>query len=439
MTGRDRRIDETHDPGLRSWVDSANAAATDFPIQNLPLGVFRRRGSTDSPRIGIAIGDQILDLALCAEAKLLDGLSRPVREAAAAPQLNTLMALGPVAASELRSRVSRILRSDGGAGDRRLLVPSNQTDLLLPAMTREYTDFYASLNHATNVGRLFRPDNPLLPNYKHLPVAYHARSSSIVIGGTPIRRPWGQIKRPDRAGPVFTATERLDYEVEIGIFVGAGNALGQPVPVAEAEDHLFGVCLLNDWSARDIQAWEYQPLGPFLAKNFATTISPWVVTLEALAPFRVPARSRQDADPTPLSYLVSSGNEAAGGIDITLEVLLQTRQMRTEGHPPHRLSTSSFRDMYWTPAQLLTHHTSNGCNLDPGDLLGSGTVSGPTDDSLGCLLELTRSGREPLVLPTGETRGFLVDDDEVIFRGWCSRKGYVRIGLGECRGTVSAG
>jgi fumarylacetoacetase len=226
--------------------------------------------------------------------------------------------------------------------------------------------------------------------------------------------------------------------LEIGIFVGAGSALGQPVPVAEAEDHLFGVCLLNDWSARDIQAWEYQPLGPFLAKNFATTISPWVVTLEALAPFRVPARSRQDADPAPLSYLVSPGNEAAGGIDITLEVLLQTRQMRTEGHPPHRLSTSSFRDMYWTPAQLLTHHTSNGCNLDPGDLLGSGTVSGATDDSLGCLLELTRSGRQPLVLPTGETRGFLEDDDEVIFRGWCSREGYVRIGLGECRGTVSA-
>ena len=438
MTRHDRPIDETHDPGLRSWVDSANTAATDFPIQNLPVGIFRRRDRQESPRIGIAIGDQILDLALCAEAKLLDDLSQSVRDAAAAPRLEALMALGPSAASELRSRVSRILRSDGGIGDRHLLVPLDRADVQLPTMTRGFTDFYASLNHATNVGRLFRPDSPLLPNYKHVPVAYHARSSSIVIGGTPIRRPSGQIKRPGQVEPVFTATERLDYELEIGLFVGAGNALGQPVPLADAEEHLFGICLLNDWSARDIQAWESQPLGPFLAKNFATTISGWVVTLEALAPFRVPARGRSDGDPVPLSYLVSPSNEAAGGIDITLEVLLQTRQMRIEGHAPHRLSTSSFRDMYWTPAQLLTHHTSNGCNLEPGDLLGSGTVSGQTDDSSGCLLELTRGGQKPLVLPTGETREFLADEDEVIFRGWCSRPGYARIGLGECRGTVSA-
>jgi fumarylacetoacetase len=422
---------------LRSWVDTANADS-DFPVQNLPFGVFRRRGSSEEPRVGVAIGDQILDLPRCRRTKQLEGVAAPVNEALAAPALNALMALGPRAMSELRSRVSKLLRSDGSGGDTSLLVPMEEAELSLPVAIGDFTDFYASIDHATNVGRLFRPDNPLLPNYKHLPIAYHGRSSSIVLSGTSIRRPLGQVKEADQAEPRLQATSRLDYELEIGILVGAGSTLGSPVPLTEAEDHLFGVCLLNDWSARDIQAWEYQPLGPFLAKNFATTISPWVVTMEALAPFRVPAAARPDGDPRPLNYLRSVENDSSGGIDITLEVSLRTYRMRAEGYEPWRLSASAFRNMYWTAAQMLSHHTSNGCNLNPGDLLGSGTVSGPGDESMGCLLELTRGGKQPLALPTGETRDFLADGDEVILRGYCSRPGYVRIGLGECRGIIAA-
>ena len=431
-----RPLDETHDPRLRSWVASANAPATDFPIQNLPFGAFRRHNSDDALHVGVAIGDQILDFARCRDRQLFEGLPRPLRDALDAPVLNPLMELGPAAMSQLRARLMGILGSEGHGADASLLVPMAEAQLHLPVTVREYTDFYASIYHATNVGRLFRPDNPLFPNYKYVPIAYHGRSSSVVVGGTPIRRPCGQVKRSDSSEPVYQPAERLDYEVEIGTFIGGGSALGEPVPIADAERHLFGVCLLNDWSARDLQSWEYQPLGPFLSKNFATTVSPWVVTFEALAPFRIPAFARPPGDPKPLPHLDSKDNQAAGGVDIVIEAFLRSKQMRDQKSDPLHLSTNRFREMYWTPAQMLTHHASNGCNLRTGDLLGSGTVSGPHDDELGSLLELTRQGTTPLILPTGESRTFLADGDEVIFRGYCARDGYARIGLGECRGVV---
>jgi fumarylacetoacetase len=439
MSGADkpmRAIDETHDPKLRSWVESANTDQADFPIQNLPFGVFRRLQSQEALRVGVAIGDQILDLVRCREAGLLEGLAGELPHAVSGTTLNGLMGLGAPAMAQLRARLVRILGSERGSGNPNLLVPMDQSELALPVAIGDYTDFYASVFHATNVGRLFRPDNPLLPNYKHVPIAYHGRSSSIVASGTAVTRPCGQSKPPDAAHPSFGPSQRLDYEMEIGAFVGVGNALAHPVALDEAESHLFGLCLLNDWSARDIQAWEYQPLGPFLAKNFATTISPWVVTFEALAPFRGPALPRPSDDPRPLPYLSSSANEESGGIDVTVEVFLRSAEMRDKGLEPLRLSRNSFLNMYWTVAQMLTHHTSNGCNLRSGDLLGSGTVSGPQSDALGCLLEITRQGAQPFELPTGETRRFLLDGDEVIFRGYCERDGYKRIGFGECRGTI---
>jgi fumarylacetoacetase len=439
MTATARPLDETHDSRLRSWVDAANVPDAAFPIQNLPFGVFRQSGGSDGPRIGVAIGDQILDFARCRDRKLLEGLPRTLGDALAVPVLNTLMGMGPPAMSQLRRWLVSLLGSDGSGADASLLVPMKEAELQVPVMIREYTDFYASIYHATNVGRLFRPDNPLFPNYKYVPIAYHGRSSSIVIAGTPIRRPSGQVKQPDSAEPIVKRSERLDYEVEIGAFIGPGTTLGEPVSITDAERHLFGVCLLNDWSARDLQAWEYQPLGPFLSKNFATTVSPWVVTFEALAPFRIPAFARPPGDPKPLAYLDSKDNQDAGGLDIVVEAFLQSKQMRDERCEPLRLSTNRFRDMYWTPAQMLTHHSSNGCNLRTGDLLGSGTVSGPRNDELGSLLELTRQGTTPLALPTGETRMFLEDGDEVVFRGYCARDGYTRIGLGECRGVVVSG
>ena len=429
-------INDTHDPSLRSWVDTANVDRADFPIQNLPMGVFRRRGSQDAPRIGVAIGDQILDLSCCRDMGLLEGLPEELQGASAAPVLNVLMALGGRAMSQLRQRLVKILRADGRSADERVLVPMRDAELRLPADIGDYTDFYASIFHATNVGKLFRPDSPLLPNYKHVPIAYHGRSSSIVVSGTPVQRPWGQMKEPDAAFPSFNPSRMLDYEMEVGVFVGAGNALGRPVSLDEAETHVFGLCLINDWSARDLQVWESQPLGPFLSKNFATSVSPWVVTLEALAPFRCPASTRPSSDPPLLPYLFSDGNQADGGIDLTLEVLLRSALMRRDGVEPVRLSRGSLRDMYWTLAQLLAHHTSNGCNLRPGDLLGSGTVSGPQEGSQGCLLEITRRGAQSVELPSGEQRGFLEDGDEVILRGHCERQGYARIGFGECRGVV---
>jgi fumarylacetoacetase len=434
--------DQTHRPELRSWVESANDPATDFPIQNLPFGVFRRRGSAERARVGVAIGDQIVDVPAAARA----GVFAADREAALAaarcgePSLNALMAQGRGGARALRRALSAFLRADPDAEHPEPashLVPQSDAELLLPAAVGDYTDFYASVFHATNVGSMFRPDNPLLPNYKYIPIGYHGRSSSIVASGTPVRRPRGQTRNDASSGPpVFGPTRRLDYELEVAAFVAGGNVLGEPIPIGRAEEHVFGLCLLNDWSARDIQAWEYQPLGPFLAKSFATTISAWVVTLDALAPFRTPAFERLPGDPQPLPYIDTPENRARGALDVTLEVYLSSRAMRDRGHTPLRLSRSSFARMYWTLAQMLTHHTSNGCNLRPGDLLGSGTVSGDTAESRACLLELTWRGTEPLHLPTGETRRFLEDGDEVVFRGYCEREGWRRIGFGVCAGEV---
>ena len=427
----------THDPGLKSWVESANDGHTDFPIQNLPFGVFRRRGSGEAFRGGVAIGDQIVDLAAVTADAVFGGEVAAAAAAGAEPTLNGLMRLGPTACSQLRAALSATLAhgSDDAAALRGCLVPQAEVEHALPARIGDYTDFYASIHHATTVGRLLRPENPLLPNYKWVPIGYHGRSSSIGVSGQRFHRPVGQVLPKGANQPVVGPSWRLDYELELGAFVGTGNALGEPVPIAAAEAHLFGLCLLNDWSARDIQAWEYQPLGPFLAKNFATTISPWIVTLEALAPFRVPFE-RPAGDPRPLPYLDSRANSAAGALDIELEVLLHTAAMRARSLPPQRLSRSNFRHCYWTLAQLLAHHTVNGCNLNPGDLLGTGTQSGPAPEEGGSLLELTQGGRRPLTLANGETRSFLEDGDVVIMRGWCAREGAVRIGLGEVRGEV---
>jgi fumarylacetoacetase len=435
-------VDQTHDPALTSWVESAQGP-TDFPIQNLPFGVFRPLREDDEPaRVGMAIGDQILDLAVCHDEGWFSGPADHAGPALASPALNPLMLLGRETRVALRAQASALLATESPAyranrrvGDR-ILVPMREAELLLPAVIGDYTDFYASVHHATNVGSMFRPDNPLLPNYKWVPIGYHGRASSIVPSGTPVSRPSGQLKDPKAEAPVFAPSRSLDYELELGFFVGAGNAPGVPVPVARAEAHLFGLCLVNDWSARDIQSWEYQPLGPFLSKNFATTVSPWVVTLEALQPFRAPAAPRPPGDPAPLPYLSSAEDQARGAFDVALEVHLSSARMRAEGISPVRLSRARAADLYWTPAQMLAHHTSNGCNLQPGDLFASGTVSGPSKDARGCLLELTWRGAEPLTLPTGETRAFLEDGDEVIMRGYAEREGAARIGFGECGGVV---
>jgi fumarylacetoacetase len=426
-------VNETHDPGLRCWVESAHVPGNDFPIQNLPFGVFRTRG--EAARIGVAIGDQILDLTACVEAGLL---AKPAAEACTQSTLNALMALQPEDWSALRLRISRLLRS--GVVEP-ALVPQRDVELLLPVQIGDYTDFYASLFHATNVGSMFRPKDPLLPNYKYVPVAYHGRSSSIVVSGAPVRRPMGQIfeKRDTEAGrPNYGPTAHLDYELEVGFYVGPGNRAGEVIPISEAPRHIFGFCLVNDWSARDIQTWEYQPLGPFLAKNFATTISPWVVTAEALEPFRAPSFKRGDRDPNLLPYLQDPADVDRGAIDIILEVSITSRQMRAQGMPPFLLSRGNFKDMYWTPAQMLAHHASNGCNLRPGDLIAGGTVSGPEKSSRGCLLELTWRGTDPLTLPTGETLAFLRDGDDILMQGVCRRDGFVSIGFGPCRGRIES-
>lgn len=431
-------INHTHDPKLRSWVESANQTGTDFPIQNLPFGVFRPRGTSENPHIGVAIGEQILDLFICREVGLLQELPQLLQEACMESNLNQLMALGNWATSALRDRLSELLRSNESNPpiETKVLIPMTSAELLLPAQIGDYTDFYASIFHATNVGKLFRPDNPLLPNYKYIPIAYHGRASSIIPSGTAIKRPQGQQKSPEASTPIFAPSQLLDYEMEVGFFVSSGNELGKPIPIEKAEEHIFGLCLVNDWSARDIQAWEYQPLGPFLAKSFATTISPWVVTLEALAPFRCPAFVRPEEDPTPLPYLYSPSNTQQGGVNLTVEISLSSAQIRARQMKPLRLSRASFEQMYWTMAQMLTHHTSNGCNLRPGDLLASGTVSGAEEGSQGSLLEITRRGSQPIELPTGEMRSFLADGDEIFLHGYCEQTGYVRIGFGECRGQV---
>jgi fumarylacetoacetase len=425
------RLDATHAPTLRSWVTGANDPGGDFPIQNLPLGCFRRPG--ESARIGIAIGPHLLDLAACAGAGLLDDALATV---VTAPTLNAVLALGRPALSRLRAQASALLAADAPARPE-LLVAQEAVELLLPAQVGDYSDGYASIEHATNVGRLFRPDNPLLPNYKHLPIAYHGRASSLVASGTPVRRPWGQ-RCSGEGPPEFAPSMMLDYELELGALIGPGNALGAPVPLASAEAQIAGLCLVNDWSARDIQRWEYQPLGPFLSKSFQTSLGPWLVTLDALAPFRVPARPRAPDDPPLLPYLDDAADRAGGGFAITVEASLCSAQMRAGGMPPLRLSRASFAGMYWTLAQLVAHQTSNGCNLRPGDLIASGTISGPTPGSQGCLLELTHSGSVPLELPTGEQRRALADGDELTLRAWCEREGFARIGFGSCKGVVLA-
>ena len=430
-------LDATHDPALRSWVASANDPAADFPIQNLPYGRFRRRGSDEPWRIGVAIGDQVLDLKLASEQCPWPRDSADLLEPLARGDLNAFMDQGPTARRTLRAALSRALAdgSEQGPFLELCLVPQADAEMALPCTIGDYTDFYTGIHHATTVGKLFRPDNPLLPNYKWVPIGYHGRGSSLVPSGTPLHRPLGQTKGADDAAPSFGPCKRLDYELEIGAFIGGGNALGEPIPIDRAEDHLFGLVLLNDWSARDVQAWEYQPLGPFLSKNFGSTLSPWIVTAEALAPFRAPFH-RDPADPQPLPYLDSASNREHGGLDITLEVWLQTPAMREAGLPHQQLMSSNFRDSYWTLAQLITHHASNGCNLASGDLLGSGTQSGPAAHQGGSLLELSGGGKRPLTLANGETRSFLQDGDSVRLRAWCAREGAARIGFGECEGTV---
>jgi fumarylacetoacetase len=430
-------LNETHNPALKSWLTSANTAGTDFPIQNLPFAVFRHKGSGEAFRGGVAIGDQILDLAAVAKSGVLTGEAAAAAQAGAQDKLNALMALGTSAWSALRLTLSRALREGSADQDalQSCLVPQAEAEYDVPARIGDYTDFYTSVYHATNIGKQFRPDNPLLPNYKWVPIGYHGRASSIGVSGQQFRRPVGQTMPPGATEPSFGPCKRLDIELELGIFVGSGNALGESVDITEAEDHVFGICLLNDWSARDIQGWEYQPLGPFLAKNFATTVSPWVVTLEALTPYRV-AFTRAEGDPQPLAYLDSAANRSGGAFDIQLQVGLQTPQMRAAGQADASICRTSYRHAYWTVAQMLTHHTVNGCNLQPGDLLGSGTLSGPTLDQAGALIELTTGGKNPIALPNGEQRTWLEDGDSVVLRGWCEREGAARIGFGECVGTV---
>jgi fumarylacetoacetase len=430
-------VDETHDPALLSWVESANAAGSDFPIQNLPFGVFRRRGANEPFRGGVAIGDRIVDLLAAVDAGAFTGDAKNWAEAAAQPALNAFMAMDADVHRAFRRVLSQSLRA--GAPRSRVLsaclVSQREAEFALPAVIGDYTDFYTSIHHATAIGRMFRPDNPLLPNYKWVPIGYHGRSSTIGVSGQAFPRPSGQTMPPGAQAPVFGPSKRIDYEFELGVFIGAGNAAGEPIAIGEAERHIFGLCILNDWSARDIQAWEYQPLGPFLAKNFATTISPWIVTLDALAPYRV-EWTRPADDPQPLPYLDSKEVRHAGAFDVVLEARIESKRMRSTGEPPATLSRTSFRHAYWTIAQMVAHHSVNGCALRAGDLMGTGTESGPTPGEAGSLVELSQGGKQPIALPNGETRGFLEDDDTVILRAWCDKPGAARIGFGECRGTV---
>jgi fumarylacetoacetase len=428
-------LDETHDPARRSFVETANLPGSDFPIQNLPFGVFCP-GPGEQPRVGVAIGDRIVDVS--AAAGLFDGPAAVAARACGAPFLNALMSLGPPAWSALRLALSRELAAEVGASARLrpYLTPMAAAEMRMPVAFRNFTDFFASIFHATNAGRLFRPDNPLTPNYKYVPLAYHSRASSVRISDVAVTRPSGQRKGADGSVPSFGPSRRLDFELELGAFIGTASDLGHPVPIGAAANYIFGFCLLNDWSARDIQAWESQPLGPFLGKNFATTISPWVVTAEALAPFHTAAFTRPEGDPTPLPYLDEAQDRAHGGLDITLEAYIATETMRGAGMPAHRLTQSSLARMYWTFAQMIAHHTSNGCNLEIGDLIGSGTVSGPEPSSRASLLELTSGGSKPLVLPSGEQRTFIENGDEISFRGFCAKPGHTPISFGECRATV---
>lgn len=429
-------LNETHDPALQSWVASANTGSSDFSIQNLPFAVFRRSGKNEAFRGGVAIGDQVLDMAAVRDAKALGAEVQAQVEAAAQERLNDLMAMSPAQCSALRLALSRGLRlgSTQQAALQACLVPQAEVEYTVPAQIGDYTDFYTSVHHATNVGKLFRPTNPLMENYKWVPIGYHGRASSIRISGVDFHRPNGQLKAPE-TDPVLKPCARLDYELEMGIYTGQGNHWGEAIGIEAAENHIFGLCLLNDWSARDVQAWEYQPLGPFLSKNFATSISPWIVTLEALAPYRT-AFSRPAEDPQPLPYLSSDANREQGALDVQLTVAIQTPQMRDAGQPAAQITQASYRHAYWTMAQLMAHHSVNGCDLQPGDLLGTGTLSGPTAAEAGALLEITEGGKKPITLPNGESRTFLQDGDAVVFTGWCEKPGAARIGFGECRATV---
>ncbi len=430
-------LNETHDPARRSFVASANAADSEFPIQNLPFGVFRPAAGLPA-RIGVGIGDQVLDVAAAASA--FDGLAAEVAAVCQVRYMDHLLSLGPPAWSALRLALSRGLSAQHA--DQRLrphLRPMARAEMRLPVLIRNFTDFFASIFHATNTGRAFRPDNPLLPNYTYVPVAYHGRASSVRASGTPFKRPRGQRKRADEAAPSYGPSRNLDFELELGFYIGVPSALGETIPIGKAAQHIFGFCLLNDWSARDIQGWEYQPLGPFLGKNFATTVSPWAVTAEALAPFRTAAFVRPAGDPAPLPYLDDAEDRGHGGLDITLEAYLSTATMRRAGMAPQRLTRTSFATVYWTVAQMVAHHASNGCNLEIGALIGSGTVSGADKSSWGSLLELSVRGREPIALSSGEARRFLEDGDEIILRGFAEKPGYPRIGFGECRAVILPG
>lgn len=431
-----QQINETHDVNLTSWVSCANEN-TDFPIQNLPFAIFKRKGSDEAWRGGVAIGQQVLDMAALAKANLFGGLAQLAAEAASQETLNALMDMGLSANSALRLALSRALRtgSDKQSSLESMLVAQSDVEFSMPCHIGDYTDFYTSIYHATAVGKLFRPDNPLLPNYKWVPIGYHGRSSTIGVSGQEFHRPVGQTKAPDATEPSVGPCKRLDYELEMGLFIGKSTEMGDLINIESAEDHLFGVCIFNDWSARDIQAWEYQPLGPFLAKNFASTVSPWIVTMEALAPYRA-SFSHPESDPQPLPYLSSDTNAAKGGLDIDLECLIQTAQMREANESATELSRSNFKHSYWTPAQLVTHHASNGCAMRAGDLLGSGTQSGPEQAEAGSLLELSQGGKVPLTLPNGEQRTFLNDGDTIVMRASCNKEGVARIGFGEVVSTV---
>ncbi|MDR3426981.1 fumarylacetoacetase [Silvimonas sp.] len=433
-------LNETHDPALRSWVASANDGVTDFPIQNLPFAVFRRAATAEVLRIGVAIGDQVLDLSAALDLVLpAEEKNAPtaLRSACQSTNLNALMALDHTAWSALRLVLSRALRVGSPVAQQlaAMLIPQLQVEFALPARIGDYTDFYTSIHHATNVGKLFRPDQPLMPNYNWVPIGYHGRASSIGVSGQRFARPTGQTLAPGAVAPDFGPAKRMDFELELGVFIGTGNGLGQRIALDEAESQAFGLCLLNDWSARDLQAWEYQPLGPFLAKNFASTISPWVITTQALVPYRQ-AWSRPVDDPQPLPYLDSPAHRAQGAYDIAMEALICTPAMRDAGSSPERLGLSNFGYAYWSVAQMIAHHTVNGCNLQSGDLLGTGTQSGPSSHEAGSLLEMTQGGKAPITLANGETRTFLQDGDEIILRAWCAKPGTVRIGFGECSGQI---
>ncbi|AGU47236.1 fumarylacetoacetase [Variovorax paradoxus B4] len=432
-------LNHTHDAGARSWVASANVAGSDFPIQNLPCAVFRRTGSPEPFRGGVAIGDQVLDMAALSARQLLDGLALDAARAAALPALNDFFALGGAAWSALRHAVFALLRDDAPPATvhavRDCLVPQAEVEYTVPARIGDYTDFYTSIDHALNISRLMNPEGDVTPNFRWIPTAYHGRVSTIGISGQRFHRPMGQTMAPGARAPTYHACARLDYELELGIWIGEGNAAGEPIPLERAEEHIFGICLLNDWSARDIQFWEMAPLGPFLAKNFATTLSPWIVTMEALAPYRQ-AWTRPANEPQPLGYLDSHANRESGAIDIRLEVWLESEKARNDGSGPSRLSRTSFRHQYWSVAQMVAHHTVGGCSLNPGDLFGSGTISGPGPGEAGAIIELTRAAQDPVTLANGEQRGFLEDGDAVLLRGWCEKPGHARIGFGESRGTV---